>query len=300
MTSSAPLTKDALTIFLFHGVVEVSNYEVRNYTRKHIEKDVFASFIRKIKKTGYALSMDEVIRLNVERDPFPPYAFAVTFDDGFANNYEVAAPILSDEAVPATFYITTGFIEGNTMSWIDRIEFCLERKTKGKLRLPWSPEERVFKSKEEKIMILDEIRLNAKRNAAVNCEELVERVFSCCGENEISSSSEPIDRKMTWEEVRALHDSSDFLIGGHSHTHKILSHLNPEELESEIATSLMLLREMGVATRHYSYPEGLEHCYSDQVVERLKAHGIVCCPTAVEGVNRPGDSLFHLKRKMVD
>ena len=55
------LSDDGLSIFLFHGVIEKSNYAVRNYTKKHLEKDYFYHFIKSLKRAGYALSMDEVV-----------------------------------------------------------------------------------------------------------------------------------------------------------------------------------------------------------------------------------------------
>src|SRR5262249_38259299 len=50
----------------------------------------------------------------------PPRAVAITFDDGYTNNLEVAAPILAARGLRATFFITTGFIEGGQM-WNDLI-----------------------------------------------------------------------------------------------------------------------------------------------------------------------------------
>jgi peptidoglycan/xylan/chitin deacetylase (PgdA/CDA1 family) len=48
----------------------------------------------------------------------PPAGLAaLTFDDGMRNNYEVAMPILGEYSIPATVYVTIGFIDG-TSPWI--------------------------------------------------------------------------------------------------------------------------------------------------------------------------------------
>src|SRR5262249_22288404 len=92
----------------------------------------------------------------------------------------------------------------------------------------------------------------------------------------------------------------DFTIGGHTHTHRIMSHLSPEELADEVDMSLKLLEDKGgIARRHYSYPEGLQHCYSPEVIECLKNRGIVCSPTAEDGINGVDEDPFHLKRIFV-
>jgi peptidoglycan/xylan/chitin deacetylase (PgdA/CDA1 family) len=105
---------------------------------------------------------------------------------------------------------------------------------------------------------------------------------------------------MTWAQVKEW-CADGFLIGGHSHTHAILSFLSQPQLDREIDLSLEMLRDKsGIATSHYSYPEGLEHCYSENVIRSLKARGITCSPTAIDGTNRPGADPFHLRRVMVN
>ena len=109
-----------------------------------------------------------------------------------------------------------------------------------------------------------------------------------------------LDQKMNWDQIRELQRDELFTVGGHGATHRILSFLNATDLEQEIHTSLDRLRsEINQEPVHYSYPEGLEHCYSDDVIKTLKKYGIVCSPSAEDGVNRVGDDLFRLKRILV-
>ena len=96
------LRQDELAIFLFHGVLRENRYAVRNYTRKHIDQQDFATSSA-FAPGGTPLSPGDVVEHHKTGTPFPPYAFAITFDDGFENNASVAAPILDDLNIPATF-----------------------------------------------------------------------------------------------------------------------------------------------------------------------------------------------------
>ena len=300
MNPTARLRSDRLAIFLFHGVVQRCDYALRNYTRKHLLTDTFARVLLKLARAGTALSMDEVLAHLAEHEPFPPRAFAVTFDDGFANNLHVAAPILADLGVPATFYVTTSFVDANSMSWIDRLELCFERADPGRVCLPWRHQPIAFRSAKDRIGVLDEIRARVKTDASINRDSLVADVFEQCGVSPVHRSDAPLDQKLTWPQVRELADQALFTIGGHTHTHATLSFLSPSALRDEINTSLTLLNERaGVLPRHYSYPEGLERCYSPPVIETLKTCGVQCCPTAIDGDNDEHTDPFHLRRIMV-
>lgn len=291
----------SVAIYLFHGVVKDSPYAVRNYTRKHLIESEFSNFLKALKRKGVPLSMDEVVEIKSQGKPYPDKSFAITFDDGFENNLSVAAPILSDLAIPATFYVSTDLVDQNHMSWIDRIELILEKKPRGQLAFSWAPDKTwEFGSAEEKITILKHLRSHVKRDASIDTDRLVAEIYRQLDEKCIDKSNDPLDLKLNWDQVRQLHDDPNFIVGGHSHHHVNLAFLNDNELNYEIETSLSLLQEKGgFRATHYAYPEGLAHCYSQRVIDVLKGNGIVCSPTAIDGTNLVSEDLFHLKRIFV-
>jgi hypothetical protein len=167
------------------------------------------------------------------------------------------------------------------------------------LRLPWSGEEMRVGTREERIALLDEVRRVVKQRQDLDPYAVAEEMRVDSGAGAFEPDLE-LDRKLTWAEVRELASGDGFTVGGHSHTHRILAHLDRETLEFEVDTSIsMLSLELGEPIRHYSYPEGLAHCYSDEVIEVLRARGIICSPTAEPGINRVGDDLFRLRRVTV-
>jgi peptidoglycan/xylan/chitin deacetylase (PgdA/CDA1 family) len=290
------LSDDGFAVFLFHGVVREHRHAVRNYTRKHLALERFVEVIRELRSNGVAVSLDDVVRANGERKELPPRTFVITFDDGFENNHSVAAPALDDLRVPATFYVTTRFIDENAGSWIDLIERAVESRQQVEVNLPCAQGR--FATRDEKIGLLDAIRGFVKGDPRIDPYSFAEEVTKQLGVGTLPLDVD-LDDKMSWKQVRALASHPLFSVGGHGHTHRILSFLAANELETEIATSLELLRDHQIDTRHYSYPEGLAHCYSASVIDVLRRHGIVCSPTAEHGTNRIGDDLFHLKRIMV-
>lgn len=294
------LTDGKLAIYLFHGVIDAPPRPVRNYTRKHLSASLFEAFVARVAARGVALSMDEVLDLCLADKRFPPKAFAVTFDDGFLNNLTVATPILESHGVPATVYVTTGFVEHNAMSWVDRVEMVLEPAACGALRFPWRGTAAAFDGPESKRALLDEIRREVKSRRDIDPNAFAADVAHQLNCAPVLASNDQLDRKMDWAAVRAFAARPGMTVGGHTHSHAILSHLDPACLEFEIDHCLGLLRDKaGIDTRHFAYPEGLAEHYSDGVIVALRARGITCCPTAEPGLNDPGADPFRLKRIMV-
>jgi peptidoglycan/xylan/chitin deacetylase (PgdA/CDA1 family) len=295
------LAENAYIIFLLHGVVERREHEVRNYNRKHIEESYFVDFLdRLLGAGGNPVSMDAVLESHRSRRALPPRSFAITFDDGFLNNLTHAAPILERYGIPATFYVTSDFIQSNRMSWIDRVEWAVEAADQGEVILPWRQDRAIFKRASEKIAFLDEVRKFAKSTEGLDLDALASSIQKQLGFDVTWSNGGALDQKMNWAQVKELNSRALFTVGGHSHSHGILSFLSEAALADELDTSLRLLRDLaGIEPRHYSYPEGLAHCYSAAVIEQLKKRGVEICPTAVFGTNDAQTDPFELRRIMV-
>ena len=150
------LSSDRFVIFLLHGVIKDNISSVRNYNRKHILESEFYDLLKELKKNGNPVSMDYFLNGN----PLPQKAYAITFDDGFENNYSIAAPILRNFNTSATFYITSSFIENNKMSWVDQIDYAIEKSKKEKIEFlnQWFD----ISTTENKIEFLKCIRQRAK------------------------------------------------------------------------------------------------------------------------------------------
>jgi len=300
MTTYAPhLSDGSFAIFLFHGVIREQIHPVRNYTRKHLPLARFKSVLQELRAAGAPVSIPDIVDASRGRRTLPPRAFAVTFDDGFENNFSVAAPALREAGVPATFYVTSGFVDHNSASWIDDIEEAVEKTDSVTLKLPFPLPRDSFRRPEEKRDLLEAIRKHVKGDPRIDPYSTAREIRRQLGAG--SFVPDPgLDQKLSWDQVRELSRDPLFTFGGHGHTHRILSYLDPGRLEEEVTLSMDLLRRAtGSAVLHYSYPEGLAHCYSEAVIACLKGRGIVCAPTAEHGVNRVGDDLFHLKRILV-
>jgi peptidoglycan/xylan/chitin deacetylase (PgdA/CDA1 family) len=295
---SGYLRDDKLAIFLLHGVVRKSDYRIRNYTRKHIELDYFDAVLKDLTARGTGVSLDHYLDFLCGERDMPSRPFAVRFDDGFENNFTEAVPIMKRHGIPANFYVTSSFIDENGMSWIDQIELCLECFCPRQLIMPWRKEPYYFGNVELEKRFLDDVRRHVKGNKDLVPSKIVLEIYGQCGEEVITSSDDPLDKKMTWEQVSELASDPLFTIGGHTHTHPILGHLNSARMKVEIETPAEMLKSKAGITevRHFSYPEGFEGSFTKETIELLKACGVVCSPTAIEGVNELDADPFHLRR----
>ena len=110
---------DNLVILLYHGVSDVSDKGICNMNKKHIDVKVFYSQMKYLRSNCNLISMDEVIYYKNLNQKFPSNSVVITFDDGFKNNHNIAAPILDKFNIPATFYVCSGMIDSNKLFWTD-------------------------------------------------------------------------------------------------------------------------------------------------------------------------------------
>lgn len=289
--------ENEFVIFIFHGVIDSNSYQIRNYTKKHIYKNEFVEILNILTNKGNGISIEEMMYCLNNKKKFPKFSYVMTFDDGFENNYSVAAPILESYKVPSIFYISTDFVENNSMSWIDKIEYGLEISNKGKVKLSWEDSESYFFDIKSKVGILKKIRNHVKSNTSFDINKFVSDIYEQLKINEINSLETNLDKKLSWKQIIDLNNNEYFQVGGHSHNHLSLTSFNEKDLNFQINKSISLFKEKAkIDLQYYSYPEGQTVDFNDLVIQKLKNNGIRCCPAATHGINNLSSDPFRLHR----
>src|SRR3954470_16840998 len=116
-------------ILMYHSVMEDPGAQEAYLGEIVHSRDVFRAQMELLAQRFHPTSLDQVGRFVKGEGEIPSRAVVVTFDDGYADNYDVAAPILQDVGVPATFYATVECVERRTLPWPARLRFCF-RNTK--------------------------------------------------------------------------------------------------------------------------------------------------------------------------
>lgn len=289
--------KNELTILLYHGVTASVSRGIENFSGKHITADAFEKQMKYIKMNCNLMSIDDIVEFKIEEKDYPENAVAVSFDDGFENNHSVAAPILKKYQIPSVFYISTGFISANRMFWVDQIEDTINRAENRSISIDGIGDFDL-KSYDDKLSALVKIKKNCKIVSSEKKNEIISNLISQTGTEPNSSASDNY-KTMSWSQVKDLACNPLFTIGGHTVNHEILTKLDHAKMRYEAFSSIKTVNDrLGQTCRHFSYPEGQADHYSDGVISTLKEAGVVCSPSAINGINTTED-LFNLKRVMV-
>jgi peptidoglycan/xylan/chitin deacetylase (PgdA/CDA1 family) len=235
------------------------------------------------------------------RDPHTPLAelVAITFDDTFRNNHDVALPILEALEIPATFFVTTGMIGSERRFWVDELEHMVNHASAQTLEVTLDrPYSFALEGAERRIECVRRVKSFLKRARPQRRElalQEIRRQLGYADDTQVANY-----RNLTWEQVKALDASPWCEVGGHTVNHETLSTLDDDGLEHEIGACIDdLAAHLGHEITSFSYPEGQFHDFDERAIALLKRRGIGVCPTAVHGLNQRATDPFLLKRIMV-
>jgi peptidoglycan/xylan/chitin deacetylase (PgdA/CDA1 family) len=236
------------------------------------------------------LPLSEAAR-RLREGTLPPRAVSVTFDDGYADNVEVALPILQSTGVPATFFIATGYLDGGCM-WNDKIIETLRCVPNGNLDLM---DEGLgiysLSSAADRLAIIGEVIRMFKYLPREEREQRAQALTQRC------QVSLPVNLMMTSNQVRQLRQAG-MEIGAHTHTHPILASLEWASVEQEIAESKARLEGLlGESVCLFAYPNGkLGKDYLLEHVNIVRNLGFEAAVSTTWGVASVQSNLWQLPR----
>ncbi|HEY3496208.1 MAG TPA: polysaccharide deacetylase family protein [Polyangiaceae bacterium] len=190
--------------------------------------------------------------------PIPPNSLAITFDDGYLDNYEIALPILKRHGAKATFFVSTGTIDDRRLHWWDRIAYIVKRTALDKLKLSYPYELDI--SLADRALAQQRLLRIVKTYHGLDLDRFLDELgvaarVAWSAQLESAFAERMI---MTWDHVREL-KSAGMDVQSHTRTHRVLATLGPSALVDELAGSRAdLAREIGEAPRALAYPVGNE------------------------------------------
>lgn len=242
--SAARRATPSLIVLIFHRVLA----EIDPLMPGEPDEKRFAAQMDLVGSCFSVLHLEDAAR-RLKEGRLPPRAACVTFDDGYANNFEVALPVLARKGIPATVFVSPGFLDGGRMFNDTVIEAVRRAPVHFDLRAEG----------------LGEFRLstNAARRATVDALlgrikflETAERLAKVDRIAELACSPLPEDLMMTSDQLRRLHRAG-VEIGAHTIDHPILTSIDDESAMRQICGSKERLESILQTTiRTFAYPNG--------------------------------------------
>jgi len=220
----------------------------------------------------------------------PARAACVTFDDGYADNLTVAAPILERLGLPATIFVVSGVLTEGAM-WNDRVIEAV-RAARGRtldltaLALGRHP----IGTLHERAAAIAELLRRCKARMPEERNRIVEAI-------EAETGVRTMRDMLTAVEVGEL-ARRGFEIGAHTCTHPILASIDPARARAEIVDSKRILEAViGAPVRAFAYPNGRPgRDYGPEHVAMVRDAGYTVAVSTAPGASADAAERFEMRR----
>ncbi|MGI4827292.1 MAG: polysaccharide deacetylase family protein [Janthinobacterium lividum] len=241
----------------------------------------------------HVVSLSEAVQRLKRNEPLTNM-IVLTMDDGYADVHEVAFPILQKYRLPATLFITTGFIKRTCWMPGDRVRYHFAQ-TAAETVTVTDEANRVHAFRTKGTHASDEFRALLKRVPERTKRRMLSELDGDLPVLDAASMSTQY-RPCTWAQLRELADGG-IAMGAHTVTHPILSRVEAAtEAEQEIIQSKTEIeQELQRPVESFAYPNGMREDISQISVNCVRAH-FKSAVTAVAGLNAPGSDLHGLLR----
>ncbi|MGB0010783.1 MAG: polysaccharide deacetylase family protein [Candidatus Sulfotelmatobacter sp.] len=290
---AASIRGPSAAVLMYHSVLPDPSQWADTYGEIAHSEFVFRAQMELLAREFRPISLDEAIKHIHNGSNLPRRSVVVTFDDGYADNYDVAMPVLNRAGVPATFYVTVDCVENKRLPWPSRLRFAF-RNTK---LSTWSdPEGKNWP-----------LNVPAEREVAFlsGCDACCQ-LSGAAQENFVVGVERELDAKipcqqdslmLTYEQMRAL-QRHGHIVGSHTMTHPNMAYIKADDAVRELTESKRHLEfNLETPIRHFSYPcPALSPHWSTKTAEQTQVAGYETAVTTDNGLTRSGDNPFCLKR----
>ena len=287
-------------VLTFHGVSDGSCDDQLLDVDQHVHIQLFRDLCAHLASCYRVLPLSDIVAARQSGKSLPSGAVAITFDDGYASNYHLAYPVLKALGLPATIFAVAGYLDGDVAMWFHRIEMAFAKTQAPYLNfnLPGGLVRFELKERSQRTLALRTITASLKCLPSTELLSSLVMIERDLGVAEIVGKNYPTPlQPMTWDMARELEASGLIEMGGHTHSHPILSRCTDEQQAKEIRLSReRLTEELGRQPKTFAYTNGKDGDFNAASQRLLREEGFQAAFTMRENFLFPGENEMALPR----
>ena len=284
----------AAIVLMYHSVLDdprergdsigISNIRSTRLFRKQMEA---------LARNYRPITVEDICLFLAGDKMLPRRSVAVTFDDGYADNFETAAPVLNRVGIPGSFYLTVESVDTGSGPWFCHLRHAFASTSK--------------KSWVDSTGRTWELDSEAGRDSALSkASENVTRLVGSARQQALDAIERDLDSvpmtpktrlMMTWQQAKKLHQQGH-VVGSHSLTHPNLAYIAEDDLDHELKESRCKMEDkLGLPVVHFSYPAAaLTVSWTERTVAASRRAGYQTALTTTHGVVNRGANPLALRR----
>jgi peptidoglycan/xylan/chitin deacetylase (PgdA/CDA1 family) len=274
------------------GILVVTHHRIGDAGASRFDRGVFSATaeqldaqVKYFKRHYNIVGGEELEALVLGKAPLKRLQVAITFDDGYLDNYTAALDVLRANDASATFFLVPPYVGTGFVPWWDEIAY-LVRNTRVREIVLTVPEPLTVPlggevDREAAIhRVLRHFKHPANRPESGFMEQLREQA---------QCSVPAVGRRfLDWDEARAM-QKAGMTIGSHTMSHPLLGQLTAEQQRWELEESKKELeQELGVRIASVAYPVGSRTAFSGTTEGIAKSLGYTMGFSFYGGMNVPG------------
>lgn len=253
----------------------------------------FAQQMRVLDRIANVVPLEDALHALAGGRPLPPRAVALTFDDGYRDNLELAAPVLRRYGMPATIYLVPGFLSGEQHAWWERLGWAIGRARGRRVRL--SGHDLVLGG-DGNLAALRAVETIVKRMTHDDRMRAVEQLVE---DLRPGGAYRPDELFLDWDAARRLAPAG-MTVGSHTLAHAILGRETAADQRADLRESRRLLqRELSAEVATLAYPNGTPADYDESTFAAAHEAGYSHAVTAWGGPVSAGVQPYEICRTMV-
>jgi peptidoglycan/xylan/chitin deacetylase (PgdA/CDA1 family) len=271
------------------GILVINHHRVGDAASTRFDRAIFSATadgfdqqLKYFKKHFHVVAGEELEALVSGKTPLRRMHIAITFDDGYRNDYTTSFEILKANDCVAAFFLVPEYVGSSTIPWWDEIAYLVRNSPKQQLTLS-TPAPLTVTLEADREPAIHAVLRHYKRKDNTHGEKLLAEL-----REQADCELPAVGRRfINWDEAREM-KTAGMVIGSHTQTHGILGQMPPEAQQWELTESKKNIEaNLRDSVESLAYPVGIHGTFNPVTEQIARSAGYKMCFSFYGGINTP-------------